>query len=191
MTLSLFCFKILLGVIMKYLIVSDIHGSSDSSKKILELFNKNKCDMLMILGDILYHGPRNDLPESYNPKEVIKDLNSIKNKIIAIKGNCDAEVDEMVLDFKILDSFDGMINNINLHLEHGHHLDLKRYNNSKLVLFGHTHIPTIYNEDDVCLINPGSITLPKMNNPRSYGIWDNNNIKIYDLEDNILIDYKY
>lgn len=176
---------------MKYLIVSDIHGSYDSSHKILELFNKNKCDMLIILGDILYHGPRNDLPSFYNPKEVIKDLNPICDKIIAIKGNCDAEVDEMVLDFKLLDSFDGIINNINLHLEHGHHLDMNRFDNSKLVLFGHTHIPTIYNKDDVYFINPGSITLPKENNPRSYGIWDNNNIKIYDFDGNVLIDYKY
>ena len=125
---------------MKYLIVSDIHGASDSTRFILEEFEKEKCDKILLLGDILYHGPRNDLPPFYNPKEVIKLLNPYKDKILCIKGNCEAEVDQMVLDFKILDSFDGILNDIEVHLEHGHHLDLY-HGASSLVLFGHTHIP--------------------------------------------------
>ena len=170
---------------MKYLIVSDIHGSSDSSKKILELFNKNKCDMVMILGDILYHGPRNDLPESYNPKEVIKDLNSIKDNIIAIKGNCDAEVDEMVLDFKINDYLDMNINGYNTHLEHGHHLDMYK-GNANIVLYGHTHIPDKTIKNNTLFYNPGSITIPKNNTKRSYAIWDDKKITLYDIDGNIL-----
>ena len=125
---------------MKYLIVSDIHGASDSTRFILEEFEKEKCDKILLLGDVLYHGPRNDLPPFYNPKEVIKLLNPYKDKILCIKGNCEAEVDQMVLDFKILDSFDGILNDIEVHIEHGHHLDLY-HGDAKLVLYGHTYIP--------------------------------------------------
>ena len=86
---------------MKYLIVSDIHGSKDSANIIKDKFLSQKCDKIILLGDILYHGPRNDLPESYHPKSVITILNELSNNIIAVKGNCDAEVDQMVLNFKI------------------------------------------------------------------------------------------
>jgi predicted phosphodiesterase len=97
---------------MKYLIVSDIHGAFDSAEFIINEFNKEKCDYILLLGDVLYHGPRNDLPAFYNPEKVISILNPYKDKIICVKGNCEAEVDQMVLDFKILDSFDGIINDI-------------------------------------------------------------------------------
>ena len=97
---------------MKYLIVSDIHGSEDSAQIIYSKFKDEKIDKILCLGDVLYHGPRNDLPQSYKPKEVISILNSISNNIICIKGNCEAEVDQMVLSFKILDSYDATINGI-------------------------------------------------------------------------------
>ena len=86
---------------MKYLVVSDIHGSSESCNNFIDKFNQFKADKIIILGDILYHGPRNDLPDFYNPKKVISMLNPLADKIIAVRGNCDAEVDQMVLDFKI------------------------------------------------------------------------------------------
>ena len=176
---------------MKYLIVSDIHGASDSTRFILEEFEKEKCDKILLLGDVLYHGPRNDLPPFYNPKEVIKLLNPYKDKILCIKGNCEAEVDQMVLDFKILDSFDGILNDIDVHLEHGHHLDLY-HGKSPLVLFGHTHIPEcIHDERGFYKINPGSITIPKNNSKRGYGIWEDHTIRLFTIDHEEIAKYTY
>lgn len=176
---------------MKYLIVSDIHGASDSTEFILDIFEKEKCDQILLLGDVLYHGPRNDLPAFYNPKKVISLLNPYKDKIICVKGNCEAEVDQMVLDFKILDFYDSTINDIKCHLEHGHHLD--EYNgNASLVLYGHTHIPD--NTNDIRgfrKINPGSITIPKNNSKRGYAIWDNHKITLYSMDKEIIDEYIY
>ena len=108
---------------MRYLVCSDIHGSIDSVERIIDLFKKYSCDKIICLGDILYHGPRNDLPLNYNPKACIKILNEYKDYIIAIKGNCDAEVDQMVLNFKILeDSYLSIGDNL-YYLCHGHHLN--------------------------------------------------------------------
>ena len=175
---------------MKYLIVSDIHGSIDSVEFIIDKFNSLKCDMILCLGDVLYHGPRNDLPANYNPKAVIKLLNEYKDKIICIKGNCEAEVDQMVLDFKILDSYDSNINDISAHLEHGHHLDEYK-GDAKIVLFGHTHIPTVDKLESRVQINPGSITIPKNNSKRSYAIWDNHTITCYGMDDSEVFKYSY
>ena len=175
---------------MKYFIVSDIHGSYKYAKILIDKYNELKCDKILLLGDILYHGPRNDLPEEYNPKEVIKLLNQYQDKIIAIKGNCDAEVDEMVLSFKINNSYDDIINGIKTHLEHGHHLDI--YNgDAKIILYGHTHIPTLENKNNQTFINPGSISIPKANSSYSYTIWDNNEIIGYDIFNNINFKFKY
>ena len=170
---------------MKYLIVSDIHGAVDSANVIKDVFFNNKCDKILCLGDILYHGPRNDLPYNYNPKGVIAILNPLKNYIIAIKGNCEAEVDQMVLDFKINDYLDMNINGYNTHLEHGHHLDM--YNGkANIVLYGHTHIPDKTIKNNTLFYNPGSITIPKNNTKRSYAIWDDKKITLYDIDGNIL-----
>ncbi len=170
---------------MKYLIVSDIHGSSDSAKIIRDTFYTEKCDMILCLGDILYHGPRNDLPLNYNPKEVIKILNELTDKIIAVKGNCEAEVDQMVLSFKIHDYYDMEIDNKKFPLEHGHHLDL--YNGSDdVVLYGHTHIPDNTVKDGILFYNPGSITIPKNNTKRSYAILENNTITLYDINGEVI-----
>jgi len=170
---------------MKYLIVSDIHGAIDSTNRIIEAFNLFDCDHILCLGDILYHGPRNDLPNNYNPKEVIKVLNEYKDNITWIRGNCDAEVDEMVLNFKCHDFIDKIINGFNSHLEHGHHLDL--YNgNPNIILYGHTHIPDKTIKNNTLYFNPGSITLPKANSKRSFAIWGNNIITMYDIDFQIL-----
>ena len=176
---------------MKYLIVSDIHGAFDSVEFILDVFSKEKCDKILLLGDVLYHGPRNDLPNNYNPKKCIELLNPYKDKIICVKGNCEAEVDQMVLAFNILDSYDATINDIKVHLEHGHHLDL--YNgDANIVLYGHTHIPD--NSKDLkgyIKINPGSITIPKANSKRGYGIWDNHTITLYSMDKDLVSSYTY
>ena len=170
---------------MKYLIVSDIHGASDSAQAISDVFLEEKCDLILCLGDILYHGPRNDLPNHYCPKNVIKILNPLKDKIVAIKGNCEAEVDQMVLDFKINDFIDMDLNGFNAHLEHGHHLDEYK-GNPDIVLYGHTHIPDKTIKNKTLFFNPGSITLPKANSKRSYAILEKNIIKMYDINNNLI-----
>lgn len=173
---------------MRYLIVSDIHGDESSARFIVEKYKKGNFDKLICLGDVLYHGPRNDLPLNYNPKEVIKLLNSISSEIICIKGNCDAEVDQMVLSFEIIDKLDLKLNGYKCHLEHGHHLDT--YNgNQKIVFYGHTHIPVIEEKNDQLFVNPGSITIPKNGSNRDYIIFDDNKITIYDIDDNIQYEY--
>ena len=167
---------------MKYLVISDIHGSSKYLKMVLE--KCNDYDYLVILGDILYHGPRNNLPDEYNPKEVISILNSLKNKIIAVRGNCDARVDLMVLDFLIEDHKWLKINNKKVFLTHG-----DEFNKDKVVtklfkytmFYGHFHkneVTEINNK--VVTINVGSLSIPK-DNHYSYGIIENDNYSAYDL----------
>ena len=168
---------------MKSLLISDIHGSSLYLKKVLD--EVKDFDNLIILGDVLYHGPRNDLPLGYNPKEVVKILNSLKEKIICVKGNCEAYVDEMVLDFPIVES--AYFNNgyLNLFLTHGHLINPE--NPIKLLLgticlYGHTHIHKISEVNGNTYLNPGSISLAKGDKINSYGIIINNQISIYTYE---------
>lgn len=175
---------------MKYLIVSDIHGGIDGTKLIYDLYKTGEYDKLLILGDILYHGPRNDLPHDYKPKEVIKLLNELKDDVIAIRGNCDAYVDEMVLDFKIIDNLDLKINDLDTHIEHGHFID--KYNIKKdLIMYGHTHLPRLEKIDNIIYFNPGSITIPKGGNKPSYAVWDNHNIKIISTDGEVIYKYEY
>ena len=170
---------------MRYLIASDLHGSASSAKFLLEKFNDLKCDKLILLGDILYHGPRNDLPINYNPKEVISLLNPISSNIIAINGNCDAEVDQMVLNFQLNKQLDLDLNGIQFHLEHGHHLD--EYDNSSYaILYGHTHIKRIEKIGKNIFLNPGSITIPKDSKLGSYMILDNDELSLFDINSNLL-----
>ncbi|MCR5647304.1 MAG: phosphodiesterase [Acholeplasmatales bacterium] len=170
---------------MKYLIVSDIHGSVNSCEFIYDEYKNGKYDQILCLGDVLYHGPRNDLPENYYPKGCIEILNKLSNDIITVKGNCEAEVDQMVLNFKIHDYYDFKFNNLNIHLEHGHHLDL--YNGKpNIIMSGHTHIPVLEEKDGIIYLNPGSITIPKGGFPRSYATMDENEIVVYDLDKNVV-----
>lgn len=167
---------------MKYLIISDIHGSSEYLKKVLETVSD--YDSLIILGDILYHGPRNDLPNSYKPKEVIQILNENKEKIIAIRGNCDAKVDLTVLEFNVYDSVWLKTNGKKIFLTHG---DV--YNKDNLpkkfkqysMLYGHFHINeiTVIN-DRVKAINVGSLSIPK-DSHHSYAILEDSKLICYDL----------
>ena len=152
---------------MKYLIMSDIHGSSFYLNKVLENA-KGRYDRIIILGDVLYHGPRNDLPYGYAPKECIAILNPLKDIITCVRGNCDAEVDQMVLSFLIQDSYYFNHNNKTIYCSHGHHLDfdnLKSYK-ADICLYGHFHIPCIEQKDGVLLVNPSSISIPKSNEGR-------------------------
>ncbi len=176
---------------MRYLIASDIHGSFQDAKFIYNKFKEEEFDYLVLLGDVLYHGPRNDLPEDYNPKAVITLLNQIKDKIICIKGNCEAYVDQMVLQFKILECHFIDLGTKTYYLCHGHKLLFNKDDcqTNQIVLYGHYHIPSLKVYDDITYINVGSIALPKENNPKTYAILDENGIKIFDIKDNELFSY--
>ncbi len=159
---------------MKFLIFSDIHGAEDSAAFIKETYSRVKPDKILLLGDILYHGPRNDLPEHYNPKAVISILNDIADEIIAVRGNCEAEVDQMVLNFSCLsDSAIVYADNNTLFLTHGHIYNRENRPKGSVthILSGHTHIPVAEKCDGIVFFNPGSITMPKGGSKRSYGIY--------------------
>jgi len=174
---------------MKLFFVSDIHGSPFYLKQVLEDFKKEKADYIVILGDHLYHGARNPLPREYNPKEVAQLLNEFSDKIIAVRGNCDSEVDEMVLEFPMMSTYSTVLHNgRRLFLTHGHiyhENNLPNLREGDALIYGHTHIPKLDKKGNVYIINPGSITFPKENNPNSYGILENNTFKIKDLNGNI------
>lgn len=164
---------------MKYMVLTDIHGSSKYLNLAMEKFNNLDCGKLLLLGDILYHGPRNDLPEGYNPKEVISILNQMKDRILCVKGNCDAEVDEMVLEFPLYPIV--MLNvGRKLELTHGHNLD--ECEGEGYILHGHTHV----NKYEDGIINIGSLSIPK-DNHHTYAIIENNVLTSYDLFTDLVI----
>ena len=173
---------------MKYLVVSDIHGAYSGAKALEESFKYHNCDAILCCGDILYHGPRNDLPHDYEPKKVIEIIKSLTTDIITVRGNCDGEVDEMVLGFPIQSTtnYFYLDKDHKVCMSHGHvfspeHLPpLKPHS---IFLSGHTHIPTAgINENGIYLLNPGSISLPKGNHPRTYAILDEKSFTIYTLD---------
>ena len=173
---------------MKILIASDIHGSYYYAKKLIDIYNQKKIDKLVLLGDILYHGPRNDLPKDYNPKKVITLLNDIGSNIIAIKGNCEAEVDQMVLDFDVSSEHSTIfVDGKTFYLTHGHH-EFPKLNYGDILLTGHTHIP-LYKKIDNTFhhFNPGSVSIPKGGSKNSYMIYENNTFTIYDFDENIIL----
>ena len=172
---------------MKILICSDIHGDLESLERILTAYEREAAQKLIILGDLLYHGPRNDLPSTYAPKSVIELLNANKEKILAVKGNCDGEVDQMVLDFPILADYAYLaIDGLSIFITHGHHHNTKTHpplRKGDILLHGHTHIPAFEEFGDENLyINPGSAALPKENNPRTYMIYENRLFSLKNLD---------
>ncbi len=163
---------------MRYMVVSDIHGDFAWASKIVDVFGKEKADCLVILGDILYHGPRNDLPAGYAPKKVIPLLNGIKDKIIAVRGNCDAEVDQMVLDFPIMADCRQIESGGRVFvLSHGHVYYPGKFPEDMpegaVFLSGHTHVVRDETVDKVRCMNPGSPSIPKENSAPSYIVIDN------------------
>lgn len=162
---------------MKLMIASDIHGSYLYCKNLVERYETEKADRLILLGDILYHGPRNDLPGEYNPKSVIALLNPLKKDILCVRGNCDTEVDQMVLDFFILSDYALFcVDNITIFATHGHLVDekfLSRLNKNDILLCGHTHIPACENDGEHIYLNPGSVSIPKGGSKNSYMTYEN------------------
>jgi len=157
---------------MKWMIASDIHGSAYCCRKMLDAYEKERADRLLLLGDLLYHGPRNDLPEEYAPKKVIELLNARKNEILCVRGNCEAEVDQMVLHFPvmaeyaILDTGRRMIFATHGHIFNNDHLPPLRPGD--ILLHGHTHIPACEEYETHCYLNPGSVSIPKNHSARGY-----------------------
>lgn len=157
---------------MKWMIASDIHGSAACCEKLLAAFGREQADRLLLLGDLLYHGPRNDLPQGYAPKEVIAQLSGVKDKVFCVRGNCEAEVDQMVLPFPVLADYclleqKGRI----IFATHGHHYNLENpplLQPGDVLLHGHTHIPAKDNSLGFWYLNPGSVSIPKENSPHSY-----------------------
>lgn len=156
---------------MKIFIASDIHGSACWCEKMLDAFEKSGAERLLLLGDILYHGPRNDLPEGYEPKRVAAALNSIKEKILCVRGNCDTEVDQMVLEFPIMAEYayicaDGK----RIFASHGHKFTPEApppLCSGNILLGGHTHVPVIRDCGHFTYVNPGSVSIPKENSHHS------------------------
>ena len=180
---------------MKFLVISDIHGSVGAVNIIEEAMEKHKCDKIICLGDILYHGPRNDLPNDYNPKKVIEVINKYKYDIIAVRGNCDSEVDQMVLDFPILSTQNILyIENIKIFSTHGHVYSLDNMpclNENDVFIFGHTHIPLAQTNNGIYILNPGSSSLPKQNHPKTYGILDEFGFEICTFDHKIYKNIKF
>ena len=163
---------------MKLLIASDIHGDFECAKAVIAAFESEKCDKILLLGDLLYHGPRNDLPKGYDPKAVIELLNSYSSKILAIRGNCDTEVDQMVLSFPILADYCCLyLDGLTVYATHGHVFNDSTpppLSDGDILLHGHTHVPKCveFGNNNYCL-NPGSASIPKENSNKSYMIYEN------------------
>ena len=151
---------------MKYMFASDVHGSAYYCRKMLETYKKEQAERLVLLGDLLYHGPRNDLPKEYAPKEVIKMLNGMKQEIYAVRGNCEAEVDQMVLEFPVMADYcilaiDGLT-------------------------FYATHVLKAEQRENYILLNPGSVSIPKEGNPPTYAVLEDKVFTIKDFDGNIV-----
>ena len=177
---------------MKLLVISDIHGSSYYANKILDIVNKENPDKIVLLGDLYYHGPRNPLPNDYAPMKVADILNSLKEKLLVVKGNCDAEVDEMISNFKFEDNILLDANGKKIFFTHGHKYNINKLPNEEfdIMFYGHFHICFIKQQDGKIFVNPGSISLPKENTLNSYATIDSDKTYIQDINGNILEELK-
>lgn len=188
---------------MKYFVFSDIHGSASTCAKALDECRRHSCDMIICLGDLLYHGARNPIPEGYDNKAVTAMLNPLADKFITCRGNCDPDVSEMVLDFPVMQDFSFVVDGgLRIVATHGHVFspakpgtDAPLVAGSRLpqplgwdvLMYGHTHVPVLYRDDKGRLIlNPGSITFPKENNPKSYAIYENGHASLYTLDGELM-----
>ena len=172
---------------MKWMIASDLHGSAYYCRKMLEAFEREGADRLFLLGDLLYHGPRNDLPREYAPKEVIPLLSGKREKLLCVRGNCDAEVDQMVLEFPVLADYAVLpVGRRLIYATHGHIYHVKNLPPlapGDVLLHGHTHVPawTEFGQGNLYL-NPGSVSIPKENSPHSYMTLEGNTMQWKELE---------
>lgn len=170
---------------MRYMFASDIHGSAYYCRELLAAYEASGADRLILLGDLLYHGPRNDLPREYDPKAVTAMLNAHRQEIYAVRGNCEAEVDQMVLEFPVMADYAVMVlNGLNFFVTHGHlfHQDqLPPMKEGDILIHGHTHLLRADACDGYYILNPGSTSLPKDGNPATYAILDGTVFRILDF----------
>ncbi|MBR6113986.1 MAG: phosphodiesterase [Oscillospiraceae bacterium] len=161
---------------MKLMIASDLHGSEHFTQLLRARLEAEAPARLVLLGDLLYHGPRNDLPEGYDTKKCADTLNALSPRPICVRGNCDGEVDQLVLDFPMLEEFGVLFaDGYTLFLTHGHHLDeaAARLSPGDVLLYGHTHLPDCVRRDGIVLVNPGSVSIPKNGSRHSYLLFEN------------------
>ena len=168
---------------MKYLIASDLHGSAYYARKLWEAYEKEKADKLIFLGDMLYHGPRNPLPKDYDPPSVTAMMNSRKQEILCVRGNCEAEVDQMVLEFPVLADYALLSvprtlseGEALLFITHGHLYNeeqLPMLNKGDILLHGHTHLQVCREHETYVYMNPGSLALPKEGSRHGYMTLEN------------------
>lgn len=177
---------------MKVLIISDIHGSLYYAKMIPKLLNNENANKIILLGDLYYHGPRNPLSKEYNPMEVSKILNDLKEKLEVIKGNCDAEVDEMISNFDFKEHIVHKIGNKKIYFTHGHKNNIDKLPNEDfdIMIYGHFHTGYIKEKEGKIFANPGSISLPKNNTKHSYIVLDENTMILKDIDGVILEEKK-
>ena len=173
---------------MKIMVASDIHGSAYYCQKMTEAYKNSGAQKLLLLGDILYHGPRNDLPKEYAPKKVIEMLNNISDEILCVRGNCDSEVDQMVLKFNIMAEYAIIYDGERMiFATHGHKFNkdnLPSLKEGDILLHGHTHIPVNESIDGITVMNPGSVSIPKENSWHGYMIIENGTHTWYDFDGN-------
>lgn len=169
---------------MKIMIASDIHGSAVCCRRLLDIYSASGAEKLLLLGDILYHGPRNGLCEGYDPKSVADMLNRHADEIICIKGNCDSEVDQMVLDFPIMSETALICNDgVTALCIHGHKdTDKLPLKGVRIVFSGHTHVPKNIEKDGIIYANPGSVSIPKEDSEKGYMIWENGGLEWFSLD---------
>ena len=175
---------------MRYLIISDIHGSLPRLQRALDFYRQQQCDMLLILGDLLNYGPRNSIPEGIDAKGIVAALNPLADDIGAVRGNCDAEVDQMLLRFPMMSDYVLLVDEgRRILLTHGHvynpdHLPAGHYD---AVFFGHTHLWQLeHNADGMLICNTGSITFPKGGNEPTMALMDNGRVAVYNLDGKLL-----
>ena len=177
---------------MNLMIASDLHGSEYYVNKLLERLEAEQPDKLLLLGDLLYHGPRNDLPRGYAPKQVLAMLNGVKEKLLCVRGNCDAEVDQMVLEFPVLAEYGVVfLEGRTLYLVHGHkelNLPLQA---GDVLLSGHTHVPVLERRGGIYYVNPGSVSIPKQGSAHGYMVLEGDRITHKDLSGTVLRDFTF
>ncbi len=174
---------------MKYLLVSDIHGCKTTLEKVLSFYDTLHCNMLCVLGDILNYGPRNSIPKGIDPKGIAELLNKQNNNIIAIRGNCDSEVDQMLLDFPILSTYIILVDEgKKLFLTHGHIYNKDNMPKGKFdaIIYGHTHLWELTNKNNTLICNTGSITFPKGGNQPTFMTYEHSIFTCYNLKGEII-----
>ena len=179
---------------MKWMIASDIHGSAYYCSRLIETYKTEQAERLLLLGDVLYHGPRNDLPRDYAPKKVIEMLNAMKDDIFAVRGNCESEVDQMVLEFPVLAEYALIpVGDRLIYAVHGHNYNEKNLppmHRGDILLNGHTHVPKCVEHEDYIYMNPGSVSIPKENSHHGYMILEDNVFTWKDLDGKVMDRYE-